>query len=297
MEDKACFIMKPKVDFCFKELMTDPEVRRGFIAALLRVGPETIMKTTLLPTHLRQEYGEARLGILDVRVELNEETQIDMEIQIAPFPLWAERSVFYLSKMYVEQISAGEEYSVLKKCIHVGILDFKLFADDEEYYSRFHLWEDSRKRMYTDKMEIHILELPKLAEKQYPENELLDWARFINAEKREEFKHMAEKNEYLGRAYDKLNHISADEEKRLEYEAREKAIRDHNYLMEENRREGFRQGEKIGEKIGEKRGKNEGEKKMAQLIIKMLENDESAQVPRLISDPEFLDEMYKKYNL
>ena len=289
MEDKKNFIMKPKVDFCFKELMTDSEVRKGFIAALLGVAPGTVKMTTLLPTHLRQEYGEARLGVLDVRVELNEETQIDMEIQIAPFPLWAERSLFYLSKMYVEQISAGEGYSVLKKCIHVGILNFKLFADDTEYYSRFHLWEDSRKRMYTDKMEIHILELPKLKEKQYPENELLDWARFINAEKREEFKHMAEKNEYLEKAYDKLKHISADEEKRLEYEAREKAIRDHNYLMEES----FRQGEQIGEE----RGEQKGEQRLMQLITKMLECNEGEQIPRLGSDPQFLDEMYKKYNL
>ena len=34
------FIMKPKVDFCFKELMDDDEVRRGFIAAVLNLPPE-----------------------------------------------------------------------------------------------------------------------------------------------------------------------------------------------------------------------------------------------------------------
>ena len=31
------FIMRPKVDFCFKELMEDAEVRRGFIAAVLHI--------------------------------------------------------------------------------------------------------------------------------------------------------------------------------------------------------------------------------------------------------------------
>lgn len=31
------FIMKPKVDFCFKELMEDAEVRKGFIAAVLHI--------------------------------------------------------------------------------------------------------------------------------------------------------------------------------------------------------------------------------------------------------------------
>lgn len=54
---------------------------------------------------------------------------------------------------------------------------------------------------------------------------------------------MAEKNEYIGKAYNRLTHISADEEKRLEYEAREKAIRDHNYLLKVNLEQGIRTGE------------------------------------------------------
>ena len=49
------FIMKPKVDFCFKELMEEPEVRRGFISAVLGIRPEDIVNTTLLPTHLRKD--------------------------------------------------------------------------------------------------------------------------------------------------------------------------------------------------------------------------------------------------
>ena len=62
------FIMKPKVDFCFKELMEEPEVRRGFISAVLGIRPEDIVNTTLLPTHLRKESQEEKLGILDVVV-------------------------------------------------------------------------------------------------------------------------------------------------------------------------------------------------------------------------------------
>ena len=91
------FIMKPKVDFCFKELMTDAEVRRGFISALLGVSPETIEDTKLMATHLRKEHLHDKLGILDICVLLNGTDQIDMEIQVASFPLWPERSLFYLS--------------------------------------------------------------------------------------------------------------------------------------------------------------------------------------------------------
>ena len=33
-----------------------------------------------------------------------------------------------------------------------GILDFNLFKEDANYYSRFHIREDSRNTLYTDKI-------------------------------------------------------------------------------------------------------------------------------------------------
>lgn len=242
-QDDKDFIMKPKVDFCFKELMRDEQVRRGFIAAFLGISPEEIQESELVTTHLQKEHPADKFGILDVCVLLNGMTQIDIEIQVAAFPLWPERSLFYLSKLFAGRISEGDDYNTLHKCIHIGILDFVLFPQMEEYYSCYHFWEDHRRQMYTDKMEIHVLELPKLAERDYPESDLLDWARFLGADCREEMKRMAEKNEYLEKAYDRLNRISADEEKRLEYLAREMAIRDHNYLMGESLRKGIAEGE------------------------------------------------------
>lgn len=49
------FIMLPTVDFCFKELMKNPKVRKGFIAAVLGKEPDAIRNTILLPTELRKE--------------------------------------------------------------------------------------------------------------------------------------------------------------------------------------------------------------------------------------------------
>ena len=61
---KDAFLMSPKVDFCFKELMRNSEVRRGFLAAVLNIAPEEIEETTLLPTHLEVDYADDKLGIL-----------------------------------------------------------------------------------------------------------------------------------------------------------------------------------------------------------------------------------------
>lgn len=247
MGTKDFFIMKPKVDFCFKELLSDEYVRRGFLSAILGVAPDMILWTKLLPTYLRKQHKDDKFGILDVRVMLQDESQVDVEIQVIAYDYWAERSLFYLSKMYVDQIHEGEDYGQLKKCIHVGVLDFKLF-DDEEYYSRFHIWEDNRRLQYSDKFEIHVLELPKLEKYDYPETELLKWARFFNATDKEELEMAAEGNEYTQKAYDRLVELSADEEKRMEYEERQKALRDYQHMMNSGWRQGVSDGREEGVK-------------------------------------------------
>ena len=55
------FIMLPTVDFCFKELMQNDKVRKGFIAAVLGKDPEEIQETTLLPASLKQDYSDDKL--------------------------------------------------------------------------------------------------------------------------------------------------------------------------------------------------------------------------------------------
>ena len=269
MENTTNFIMKPKVDFCFKELMEFEEVRQGFIAAVLGIEPEEVIKTELLPTHLRVRHNKDKLGILDVRVILNGDVQLDMEIQVAKFLFWRERSLFYLSKMYSDVILTGEGYHVLGKCIHVGILDFILFEEDEEFYSCFHMWEDKRRRKYSDKFEIHIVELPKLAEHEYPETALLKWAKFLNAEKKEEFEMAAKTDPHIRKAYEQLLHMSEDGNKRLIYEARQKAIYDYNTQVYSNWHSGYEQ--KLIEQICKKIKKNLS----AREIANILEEDES----------------------
>ena len=237
------FLMKPKVDFAFKEIMMNETARIGFLSAVLNLNPKDIKETQILNTNLRKLHEDDKQGILDVRILMNNKVEIDIEIQLAELKVWADRSLFYLSKMYVEQIESGDTYKVFKRCVSISLLNFTLFPDTEDFYSCFHLWEDNRHTMYTDKMEFHVLEFPKLPEQlQENSSDMLLWAKFINAEKKEEFDMLAEKNPYIQSAYKQLQIISQDKQKRLEYEAREKAIRDYNQLMYESREAGIQQG-------------------------------------------------------
>ena len=222
--------MKPKVDFAFKELMQDSDVRNGFLSAVLDIDPQDIRQTTILNAELRRRFREDKLGILDVRLSVKiggraaekaeragnagqaenvkkteeakraeeddggEEIQIDVEVQLIGLKIWAKRSLYYLAKMYTDQIHYGDSYNVLKKCVSISILDFVLLKESREYYSRFRLLEENRHTPYTDDAEFHLIELPKLPEEEPQEGgeELLLWAKFFHAERKEELEMLAE---------------------------------------------------------------------------------------------------------
>lgn len=162
------FIMLPTVDVCFKGLMYNPKVRKGFIAALLKADPASVRETILLPTALRQEYPDEKLGILDVRTMMEDGAQINMEMQ--------------------------------------------------------------------------ILELKKLPKELREDDDIIQWMRFLAGKSRKELEDMAGTSEYIEEAYRELERMSADERARLEYEARQKAIRDHDAIMNSAWKTGMEKG-------------------------------------------------------
>ena len=104
-------------------------------------------------------------------------------------------------------------------------------------------------KLYNDKMELQILELKKLPKEMQAGEDIVKWMRFFNGKSRKEFEEMAQTDEYMGEAYEALKRLSADERKRLEYEAREKALRDYNCQINCAERRGEKRGEKRGIKL------------------------------------------------
>ena len=258
------FIMLPTVDFCFKELMKNPKVRKGFVAAILGKEPETVRRTTVIETELRKESEDDKLGILDVLVELEDGVKMNMEMQGPYFEYWANRVLFYVSKIYTGQIQKGDDYDKLQKCIHVSILDFIHFPQDNRCYRKITLCDVETGEQYTDLMELHVLELKKLPPEDQNEDGVIRWMRFLGGKSRKEFEDMAEKDEYIKEAYEDLKKLSLDEQKRLEYEVRQRAIRDHNSQMKSAERRGI----EIGEERGEKRGIELGTQSTLKRLVK-----------------------------
>ena len=276
IQKKDDFIMLPTSDFCFKELMQNSKVRKGIISALLGISPEEIAGTKLLPTSTTEEYPDGKLGILDVLIKLENGTQVGMEMQVAKYDYWTNRILFYLCRMFTGQIEKGDTYDKLKKCIHVSFLDFIHFENDYDFYRKITL-RDEKNSEYTDLLELHILELKKLPPEEQNENGLLNWTRFLNGKCREDFEKMAEKDEYIDEAYELLKKMSADERKRLAYEAREKAVRDYNTQI--------------------KSSLERGEERLNSLNRQLLKMNRMNDLVKAVSNKEYRQKLYLEFGL
>lgn len=272
------------------EIMTNEKARTGFLSAMLKIKAEDIKSTSILNANLRREHEDAKQGILDVRLLMNDDTEADIEIQVSELRVWAERSLFYLSKMYTGQIAPSQDYGVFKKCVSISILDFDLFHGETEFYSCFHIREDTRGIIYTDKMEFHVVELPKLPEGLDEDSSDIElWAKFINAERKEEFDMLAQRNPYIESAYEHLQVISRDKEKRLEYEAREKAIRDYNQLVKE--------AELRGKEAGEKIGREQEAERINNLNARLIQEQRYADLEHSTRNKDFQKQLMQQYGI
>ena len=178
--------------------------------------------------------------------------------------------LFYLSKIFAGQLKKGEPYENLKKCIHVSILDFIHFEKDTKCCRTICFCDEKTGKKYTDLMEIQILELKKLPPDIKSGDDLIKWMKFFGGKSRKEFAAMAKTDSYIEEAYKELEKLSADERAKLEYEARERAIRDYNSQMSS----ALRRGEQKGMERGLKRGMEQGlERGMQQGIQQGIQND------------------------
>ncbi len=96
---------------------------------------------------------------------------------------------------------------------------------------------------------------------------------------------LAEKNPYIDSAYKQLQIISQDKQKRLEYEAREKAVRDYN--------QGMYEAEQRGIQIGEQRG----EQRVNDLYSILIQANRFSDLERSIQDVAFRKQLIEEFGL
>lgn len=197
-----------------------------------------------------------------------------------------QRSAWYLSNTYANQLSESEPYLKCKKVIVINILNFKYYKRNS-YHSiarmkfeesmedeKINLGYNLEDQYATNYLEMHVIELPKFKQKN-PEvgTKLEQWLwLFVGGE--DKVKEASKFNKEIERINKKLASMSLSREERNNYEFRLKSIRDEISAIAYATEKGLTQGIKEGREKGLQEGIQKGiQKEKRNTIKKLLEKN------------------------
>ena len=235
-------------DVFFKSLLCDDrhkELTLNFLNSILnRTGDEAFYDIEFLDKEIDPIIEAGKVSILDIRAKMNDDTYVNVEVQIAKPVDMKKRAMFYWSKLYSYQIGKGEDYSLLKDVISINLLNFILFKEPKRCHSSCHITDDFDKNTVIKDFEMHFIELPKFKIsdiKRLKKSE--KWfALFSNRCTDEELEEIAMSEPSIKKALEYQNYFMHDEKLRYKYELQEKAIRDYNSSMRASKQEGIQEG-------------------------------------------------------
>lgn len=213
------------------------KVLKGLICALLHLKPKQIKSIEIKnPIDLSGEVSGKEF-ILDINVMLNDDTLINLEMQVANEHNWPERSLIYLCRAF-DQLQRGQEYEEVLPVIHIGFLDFKLFSEETEFYSTYRMLNLKTHREYSSKFTLSVVQLnnTKYATEEDKAYGIDYWARIFKAKTWEELKMLADNNEYMEETVEALYIANANEIVRQQCRAREDAEKRERTLLRDNRK-------------------------------------------------------------
>ena len=207
-------------------LQKNQKVLKGLICSLLHLKPETVKNIVIKNPINLSENVTGKEFILDIKVMLNDETLINLEMQVANEYNWPERSLAYLCRAY-DQLYRGQKYEEALPVIHIGFLDFTLHPSEPEFYATYQMLNIKNHLLYSSKFTLSVVNLNqiKLATEEDREYQIDYWAAMFKAGTWEEIKMLTKENEYLQEAAESLYVANADEIVRQQCIAREDAER------------------------------------------------------------------------
>ncbi len=241
-------VVKLKLDVIFKRVFGDPaheDIITSFVSALLEIPPESIKKVIINNVELAPEIIDQKFSRLDLCMHVDDRI-VNIEMQIGYEPDFADRTLYYWSRLYASDLKSGDEYGDLHQTVCINIINFNYFAC-EDYHSCFRVMETKRHDILSNKFAIHFFELKKLG-KSKGVSPMDDWLRLVNAETEEELMDIMENTSIpeVKKTVVILKELSADEKVRQEAYYREKRLHDEATALGHARREGRAEGRAEG---------------------------------------------------
>ncbi|MDI6791376.1 MAG: Rpn family recombination-promoting nuclease/putative transposase [bacterium] len=179
-------LLTPKLDYVFKRLFAkDMEILLDLVNAVLnfpepqRIQSLEVKNPTILPEQITDKY-----IILDILAVDRRGYQYDIEMQAQKYQYYPERTVYYLCRMYANQLEAGEKYESLNPVLGIRFLDYEQFPDDKDFHYCFQLRDVRHPNLrLTNHLSVYMFELPKLKNSTQSEQwgeKVFEWLHFLN---------------------------------------------------------------------------------------------------------------------
>lgn len=245
-------LLNPKIDFVFKKIFGSeehPEILISFLNAVLKpIKP--IVSVNIKNSDLEKDYIEDKFSRLDVKAVTSNNEIINIEIQLKNEYNMIQRSLYYWSKLYEEQLTEGDRYDKLCRTVCINILDFRYLKNDR-FHNGYRLKEIETNEELTDLEEIHFIEIPKLKRFERAEEvvDLLEgWVEFLRDPESEVIRKLEMSNKEIREAKDELYRLSRNSKERELYYMREKSLKDEISALANAEEKGMQKGLEQGMK-------------------------------------------------
>ena len=225
-------------DYMFRYILQKNEkVLRGLVCALLHLKPTQLKDVEIKnPMDLSQNI-TGKDFVLDIKVLLNNNRLLNLEMQVKNEYNWADRSLTYLCRAF-DQLQEGQKYEETLPVIHIGFTDFTLFPDNPEFYASYRMINvNNHSQVYSDKFTLSVVDLTQIekATAEDKSSKIDYWARLFKAQTWEELQMLAQNDEYLQAAATSIRLANEKEIVREQCRAREDALRRERTLERDNK--------------------------------------------------------------
>ena len=261
-------------DYFVRYFFTDKggeKVLLDFInAVMISANMKTFKSVEILnPFNLKKNYSDKET-IVDVKCITKNGTVVIIEVQLSGNSRFPERILYYWSTNYSKILKKGEGYEDLTPVISINLLNFNLNKKDSNVHSCYMIYDTKNKRLLTDHLQIHIIELKKFNFKNNNLSKDLNyWLGFFTTKNMEEYmSEIVKEKPIMEEAHKRYNNFIRSRLMMSEYEKKEIYQYDKQIMLKDERREGIKEGMKKGKLEGLKEGRIAGQISMATAMKK-----------------------------
>lgn len=215
----------------------------SFINAVLGLeGAHAFVDLKFADRELDPELYDAKSAQLDLFCTMEDETQVNIEVQVRNQHNIEQRSLFYRARLYQDPLLGGEDYMTLHRTVGINLLGYSTLPQ-EDFHSVYGLYNPDSGHRLTDDIEIHFIEMPKVPKKLPRDLRKMrmveKWAAFLNNKLSDEEPEALAMNEaVIGDAWAAMEDFLADRRRGIPYLQREKAELDRRYEIRWEREAG-----------------------------------------------------------